>query len=72
MLFVSGDFCESPYLGQHNNIKAMKWKLQNHLEIQKQGNHQQQGLVSDSFSELSAVSRSQLLLTPHKTTPVIL
>lgn len=49
----------------------MKWKTQNHVETQKQGNDQQQGLVSDSFSELSAVSRSQLLLSCNheETTP---
>lgn len=64
--------CESPGSGQHNIIKAMKWKPQNHVETQKQGNNQQQVLVSGSFSKLSAVSRSQLLLSLHNTTPVVL
>lgn len=53
---------------QDNSIKAMKWKPQNHVETQKQGNDQHQGLVSGSFSELSPVSELSL----HNTIPVVL
>lgn len=63
MLFLSGDLHESPDSGQHSGMKAMKWNLQNHVEMQKLGSQQQQGLLSGS--RLSAVSRSQLLLSLH-------
>lgn len=31
-------------------MKAMKWNLQNHVEMQKLGTQQQQGLASGSLS----------------------
>lgn len=64
VLFVSGDFYESPDSGQHSAIRAMKWNLQNHVEIQKLGIRQQQGR-SVVLSQLPAVSRSQFLLFLH-------
>lgn len=53
VLFVSGDFHVSPDSGQHSAIKAMKWNLQNHVEMQKLGNRQQQGR-SVVLSQLAA------------------
>lgn len=32
--FCIGDTCESPDSEQHNSIKAMKWKPQNHVETE--------------------------------------
>lgn len=60
---LSGDLHESPDSGQYSGMKAMKWNLQNHVEMQKLGAQQQHGLVSGS--RLSAVSRGRLLLSLH-------